>query len=108
MIFHGQIRIAPEVAPAERARVLLVINDDYRYPAETIDGMWGTKEGGVYVVTPWADYTEEDGFVGAPRYQPEQLGFEYWHAEFAYYPSQVWLGAFVDLDDSGGLDPGEP
>jgi hypothetical protein len=113
VIFHGEIRVAEEVAPDESARVLLLINDDYRYPAETIDGMWGTRQGGLYVIEPYAELETENtglegGFHGEVTFEPGVPEVSYWRGEFAYYPDEVWLGAFLDENDNGVPDAGEP
>jgi hypothetical protein len=102
--FSGQVSVAPEVAPDAQARVLLLINDDYRYPAETVEGMWGTKPGGVYVVEPSADPDAETPIA----YAAGRLAYTYWHEEVAYYPSEVWVGAFLDLDGDGAPGEDEP
>jgi hypothetical protein len=71
--------------------------------------MWGTREGGLYVIEPFADLdTEEHRFEGDVTFEPNDLENAYWHGEFAYYPSEVWLGAFVDENGNGAPDPGEP
>ena len=109
VIFHGTITIAPEIAPTDGARILLVINDDYRYPTETIEGMWETREGGLYVLEPAAEHdAEEHRLTGEVVTRAGVTEYEYWHGEFAYYPKEVWLGAFVDEDGNGAPDPGEP
>jgi hypothetical protein len=109
VIFHGEIRVAAAVAPEERARVLLMINDDYRYPVATIDGMWGTREGGLHVVEPFAEFDREaHRFEGEVIFESEVLARPYWRGEFAYYPDEVWLGAFLDENDNGVPDAGEP
>jgi len=106
--FTGRITVAPEVAPPACAAIWLLINDDYRYPRETIEGMWGTREGGLYVVQPSDRWVKDQVFRGQPFYRPGTLEYPYWHMEVAYYPGEVWLGAFIDLNGDEVPSTGEP
>lgn len=108
VVFHGTVRVSEDVAPTEPAPILLLINDDYRYPSEPIDGMWGTREGGVHVIEPSAELDPERGYSGDVVYAPGVLDRSYWRGEYAYYPSHVYLGAFLDLDADGAPGAGEP
>jgi len=103
--FHGQIAIAPAVAPAGSAPLRLLFNDDDRYPMEPQQGMWGSTLGGVYVIEPSAS---SDG-TGELIATPPTTTYDYWHVESAGYDgNEFWLGAFVDLDGDNAPSPGEP
>ena len=106
----GQIQVAADVAPDRAAPILLLITDDYRYPAETTEGMWGTKPGGVYAIdASFGAAPDSPNAVGKDlSFQPTVASYPYWHMEGAYYPSKIWLGAFIDTNGNGEPDAGEP
>ncbi|MBN1944188.1 MAG: hypothetical protein JW797_00875 [Bradymonadales bacterium] len=110
----GVIRMAVEVAPEEEAAILLLIADDVRHPStpsacgDAGEEPWSPSDLAFSVVVPSGRMNGETATYASLRYQPGVAEYFYWHSESQYTATRVCIGAFVDRDDNGQLDPGEP
>ena len=109
----GTVRISSAVAPDQPGVILLLINDDDRYPLSTLDEDWSPEDWSPErhnpgIIVPSGRMDGATGSYDRIVYYPATMEYFYWHSELQYNATEVFLGAFVDLDDNGRLDAGEP
>jgi len=109
----GAVRVASILAPVQSGPILLLVNDDDSHPLAAeiaVDdaASWSPGVHGPGVLVPSGRMQGETSSFTGVQYQPGVLEYFYWYSELDYLPTEVYLGAFIDLDGNGELDEGEP